>query len=143
MSPPLERLGDEILDYRALDGDAPHHFLGPSPRTAPSPEMTAYARELLSPGMTAAAAVEAIGLALHRDMKFDPDATTVDTPRRAAPIAARACWPSFSCVAGSWADLVASPAACWACSAAAAAASLARLMKLTSRSLAFAGWRDH
>ena len=80
MSPPLERLGDEILDYRALDGDAPHHFLGPSPRTAPSPEMTAYARELLSPGMTAAAAVEAIGLALHRDMKFDPDATTVDTP---------------------------------------------------------------
>ncbi len=80
MSPPFERLRDEILDYRALDGEAPHHFLGPSPRTAPTPEMTAYAREQLRPGMTAAGAVEAIGLALHRDMKFDPDATTVDTP---------------------------------------------------------------
>ena len=42
--------------------------------------MTAYAREQVAPGMTAADAVEAIGLALHRDMSFDPDATTVDTP---------------------------------------------------------------
>ena len=80
MSPPLERLEEEILDYRGLDGDAPHHFLGPSPRTAPAPEMTAYARAQLRPGMTAAGAVEAIGMALHRDMKFDPEATTVDTP---------------------------------------------------------------
>jgi transglutaminase-like putative cysteine protease len=80
MSPPLERLQDEILDYRALDSGAPHHFLGPSPRTAPAPEMTAYGRGQIVPGMTAAAAVEAIGLALHRDMKFDPEATTVDTP---------------------------------------------------------------
>ena len=80
MSPPLGRLEEEILDYRGLDGDAPHHFLGPSPRTAPAPEMTAYARAQLRPGMTAAGAVEAIGMALHRDMKFDPEATTVDTP---------------------------------------------------------------
>jgi transglutaminase-like putative cysteine protease len=79
MSPPLERLGDEILDYRGLDATAPHHFLGPSPRAAPSAEMTAYAREVLAPGLTAVEAVEAIGLALHRDMKFDPEATTVDT----------------------------------------------------------------
>lgn len=80
MSPPLERLAEQILDYRALDGDAPHHFLGPSPRTAPAPETTAYVRDQLLPGMTAVAAVEAIGRALHRDMKFDPEATTVDTP---------------------------------------------------------------
>jgi transglutaminase-like putative cysteine protease len=79
MSPPLERLRDEILDYRGLDATAPHHFLGPSPRAAPSAEMTAYAREVLAPGLTAVEAVEAIGLALHRDMKFDPEATTVDT----------------------------------------------------------------
>lgn len=79
MSPPLERLAEEIADYRSLDGNAPHHFLGASPRTGPAPETTAYARDQLQPGMTAVAAVEAIGLALHRDMKFDPDATTVDT----------------------------------------------------------------
>ncbi len=80
ISPTLDRLGDELDDYRALDADAPHHFLGASPRTAPTPEMTAYARSRLARGMTAADAVRAIGLALHRDMRFDPDATTVDTP---------------------------------------------------------------
>jgi transglutaminase-like putative cysteine protease len=80
ISPALDRLADEIADYRGLDPDAPHHFLGPSPRTAPAPEMTAYARAQLVPGMTTADAVRAVGLALHRDMRFDPDATTVDTP---------------------------------------------------------------
>ena len=80
ISPPLDRLADEIADYRSLDLDAPHHFLGASPRTGPTPEMTAYARDRLAPGMTAADAVRGIGLALHRDMEFDPDATTVDTP---------------------------------------------------------------
>ena len=80
ISPELPGLAEEIADYRGLGSDAPHHFLGPSPRTAPSPEMTAYAREQVAPGMTAADTVEAIGLALHRDMSFDPDATTVDTP---------------------------------------------------------------
>jgi transglutaminase-like putative cysteine protease len=80
ISPDLTRLAEEIRDYRALDADAPHHFLGPSPRTAPTPEMTLYAREQLSRGMTAVEAVRAVGLALHRDMTFDPEATTVDTP---------------------------------------------------------------
>jgi transglutaminase-like putative cysteine protease len=79
ISPTLDRLADEIADYRGLDPDAPHHFLGPSPRTAPTPETTAYARDQLVPGMTATDAVRAIGLAVHRDMRFDPDATTVDT----------------------------------------------------------------
>lgn len=80
ISPALPRLAQEITDYRALDGDAPHHFLGPSPRTAPTPEMTAYARAQTVPGATAFETVQAIGLALNRDMTFDPDATTVDTP---------------------------------------------------------------
>ena len=42
--------------------------------------MTDYARAQLRPGMTAVAAVEALGMALYRDMKFDADATNVDTP---------------------------------------------------------------
>jgi transglutaminase-like putative cysteine protease len=79
ISPELPRLGEEILGHLGLDANAPHHFLGTSPRTAPTPETTAYARDQLSRGITAAAAVEAIGLALHRDMRFDPEATTVDT----------------------------------------------------------------
>jgi transglutaminase-like putative cysteine protease len=80
ISPALERLADEIADYRGLDPEAPHHFVGPSPRTAATPEMTAYAREQLVPGMTAVDAVRTIGLALHRDMRFEPEVTTVDTP---------------------------------------------------------------
>jgi transglutaminase-like putative cysteine protease len=80
ISPPLCRMADEIFDYRSLDADAPHHFLGPSPRTAPAPEMTAYARAQVAPGMTVADAVRSVGLALHRDMAFDAEATTVDTP---------------------------------------------------------------
>jgi transglutaminase-like putative cysteine protease len=80
ISPDLSRLAVEIAGYRGLDADAPHHFLGPSPRTGPTPEMTAFAREQLQQGMTALDAVRVVGLALHRDMKFDPEATTVDTP---------------------------------------------------------------
>jgi transglutaminase-like putative cysteine protease len=80
ISPDLARLADEIDDVRRLDADAPQHFLGASPRTAPTPEMTAYARDQLTRRGTAVEAVRGIGLALHRDMTFDPEATTVDTP---------------------------------------------------------------
>ena len=80
ISPDLAGLAAEIADYRGLDADAPHHFLGASPRVAPRPEMTAYARAAIAPGTPAVDAVRAVGLALHRDMRFDPDATTVDTP---------------------------------------------------------------
>ncbi len=80
ISPGLAGLAAEIADCQSLDADAPHHFLGASPRAAPAPEMTAFARGQLVAGMTAADAVQAIGLALHRDMTFDPEATTVDTP---------------------------------------------------------------
>ncbi len=80
ISPDLRGLAVEIADYRGLDPDAPHHFLGSSPRVATGPETTAYAREQIPTDSTALEAVRAVGLALHRDMNFDPDATTVDTP---------------------------------------------------------------
>ena len=80
ISPDLAGLAAEIADCRSLDADAPHHFLGASPRVALRPETTAYARAAIAPGTPAVDAVRAVGLALHRDMRFDPDATTVDTP---------------------------------------------------------------
>lgn len=79
-SPPLAALGEEIAGYRGLDPGAPHHFLGASPRVGPTPEMTAYAREVAGDARTSFEAVRALGLALHRDMRFDPEATKVDTP---------------------------------------------------------------
>ncbi|WP_102225931.1 transglutaminase family protein [Acidimangrovimonas sediminis] len=79
LSPPMQRLPDEIAAVHSLAPEAPHHFLGPSPRVRLRDEMTEYACDHLAPGMTALAAVEAIGRALHRDMRFDAAATTVDT----------------------------------------------------------------
>jgi len=80
VSPTLGRLSQEIAEYRSLDPESPLHFLGPSPRAAPTPEMTAYEIEKLRPGMTAMDAVDAVGMSLYNDMEFDPEATTVETP---------------------------------------------------------------
>ncbi len=80
LSPDLPRLAEEVAAWRGLEPDAPHHFLGPSPRLAATSDMTAYARACLRPGMTTLDAVRTVGEALHRDMRYDADATTVDTP---------------------------------------------------------------
>lgn len=84
IAPPLEELPRQIDAVCSLAPDAPHHFLGPSPRIVSSRAMSEYARALVSPGMTARDAVREIGLALHRDLIFDAEATSVDTPARDA-----------------------------------------------------------
>ena len=80
ISPDLPRLAQEIAAWRDLGPDAPHHFLPVSPRIGRLPEAAAFARARLKPGMTAFAAVCAIGEAFYEEMTYDPDATTVDTP---------------------------------------------------------------
>jgi transglutaminase-like putative cysteine protease len=80
LSAPLDRLGQELAGVHSLAPGAPHHFSATSPMVGPMIETTKYARALLRPGMTALQAVEAVGHALNRDMSFDPEATTVDTP---------------------------------------------------------------
>lgn len=80
MSPPLSGLLREIAGYRGLDSGAPAHFLGTSPRIVPHAEMADYARAETATAATALECVEAVGLALHNDMTFDSNATTVDTP---------------------------------------------------------------
>ena len=79
MSPPLQLLARDIEAYNALDPSSPHHFMGRSPRVRPTPEMDAYTAPLVNADMPAFAAMQAVAQALHRDMKFDPKATTVDT----------------------------------------------------------------
>lgn len=96
ISPPLSRLRAEIADHRGLDPQAPHHFLGPSPRIAPSADITAWTRDQVSPAMTVAAAVEAVGLAIHREFEFDGTATTVDTPPTEAFAARRGVCQDFA-----------------------------------------------
>jgi transglutaminase-like putative cysteine protease len=58
---------------------APVHFLGPSPRIAPSDAIAAFARKATARATTTLRAVHLLGRALNRAMAFDAAATTVDT----------------------------------------------------------------
>ncbi len=78
-SPPLADLPAEIAGVASLDPQAPHHFLGASPRVAPFPEVAGFAAEVAGGAATVQAAVVALGRALHDAMEFDSEATTVDT----------------------------------------------------------------
>lgn len=80
LSTRVRDLKAEIAGVHAIGPDAPHHFLGRSPRVAPEPEMTAFASARLKATMSALQAVAAIGRALHDEMTFDPEATDVRTP---------------------------------------------------------------
>lgn len=80
ISPTLAKLPGELAGLQSLAPQEPVHFLAPSPRLPHNPAFETYARDKTESGMTAAAAVTAIGDALHADMTFDADATTVDTP---------------------------------------------------------------
>ncbi|MEM8703355.1 MAG: transglutaminase family protein [Pseudomonadota bacterium] len=80
ISPQLPLLKKELSGIQSLGPDEPVHFLTASPRLPLAPAFAVYAQEHTNPEMSAVAAVEAIGKALHEDMDFDADATTVDTP---------------------------------------------------------------
>lgn len=79
ISPPLPRLRAEIAAQRSLGPASPVHFLAASPRIAGSLAMTEWAREALVPGMSACAAVKAVGERIHREFAYDGEATEVDT----------------------------------------------------------------
>jgi transglutaminase-like putative cysteine protease len=80
ISPPLKCLEKELAGIQSLRADEPVHFLTASPRLPLAAAFAVYAQEHVNPDMSAIAAVETIGKALHSDMDFDADATTVDTP---------------------------------------------------------------
>lgn len=80
ISPPLDRVAVDLAAIRSLAGDAPHHFVGASPRIVPAPAIAAWARKVVTPAMTAQEAVCAIGEALHDTMTFLPGATDAHTP---------------------------------------------------------------
>jgi transglutaminase-like putative cysteine protease len=84
ISPLLSDLPGELAEHRGLEPESPLHFLWTSPRTAPTPEMTAFARERLGPDTTVFAGMIAVGRALFEAMEFDSEATTVETLAREA-----------------------------------------------------------
>jgi transglutaminase-like putative cysteine protease len=85
LSAPLSALAAEVAGTRDLGPGAPHHFVGPSPRAGVSAPIADWARAGVSDGDgTALDLVRRLGGELHRLMRFDPGATTVDTPPEVA-----------------------------------------------------------
>lgn len=80
LSPPLAALGADLAAVTALGPDSPHHFVAPSPRIPPVPGIAAFAGDAVRGAATTRAAVQALGQALNGAMRFDPQATEVDTP---------------------------------------------------------------
>lgn len=79
LSPPLAALGRDLASVASIAPDSPQHFLGASPRLPHEPEIAAFARDQVTPDMSAVAAVEHIGRVLHAAFEFDPEATEVTT----------------------------------------------------------------
>lgn len=80
LSVPLAGLRAELAAVTGLGPNSPHHFLPPSPRIPPVPAIAAFAATAVAGAATTRAAVVALGRALHDAMRFDPQATEVDTP---------------------------------------------------------------
>ena len=78
-SPDLAGLTKDVKSVADLGPDSPLHFLGASPRLAQSSEIADFANSAVMPGLSAMDCVLALGQQIHRQIEFDPDATTVDT----------------------------------------------------------------
>lgn len=89
LSSPLDRLPRDLTACRDAGPESPLHFTAPTRRAPLTPEITAFARDVLTPGMSTFEAVQAVGRALHSEMTYSAEATDVDTPPEVA-FAARA-----------------------------------------------------
>lgn len=78
-SPDLEQLALEISRYWSVEATSPQHFLAASPRVPLVPEITAYTAEKTASAETVLAKAMALCLAIHKDFKYDPKATDVET----------------------------------------------------------------
>ncbi|MGL4199225.1 MAG: transglutaminase family protein [Allorhizobium sp.] len=78
-SPLLDGLPQEISETWSLDSESPHHFLGASPRLPRDKTIATYVRDMLKPSMTVRQIAETLCSRIHKDFKYDAEATTVDT----------------------------------------------------------------
>lgn len=80
ISPAIEKLSAEIVDYWTLEPEAPHHFLGESPRIGHSSDIAAWIRAMVKPGMSVREAATTVCARIHEQFGYLPGATKVDTP---------------------------------------------------------------
>jgi len=76
----LASLGKVLESETDLGPRSPLHFLAASPYAKPDADIGKWARAHLQSGSQSGDIVASLGLALHREMRFDAKATTVDTP---------------------------------------------------------------
>ncbi|MBU4529071.1 MAG: transglutaminase family protein [Hoeflea sp.] len=79
-SPDLPELARALDAQTDLGPRSPLHFLAASPYAEPVREIAVWARRHSPPGRPVADIVAGLGLTLHREMRFDAEATTVSTP---------------------------------------------------------------
>jgi transglutaminase-like putative cysteine protease len=79
LSPSLDGLRQEIAGLWSLSSDSPHHFLAASPRVPLDPDITAYAQRSIARTQSIQTAALDLCLSIHRDFKYDKEATRVDT----------------------------------------------------------------
>lgn len=79
-SPDLGGLKQEIREVKDLSYGSPHHFSASSDLAPFDPDVALFAKETLRDGQTVINIVENLGLKIHEEMDFDPEATTVETP---------------------------------------------------------------
>jgi len=84
VSPTIDKLGDEIFDSWMLDPEAPHHFLGESPRLKASKDISLWARSMIKPDMSVREAAALVCRKIHQQFTYVPGATKVDTPAEVA-----------------------------------------------------------
>jgi transglutaminase-like putative cysteine protease len=91
-----DALGDVVARELTLAGTSPHHFVIPSARVPESAMLRDFAQACIPENVTTLRAVHALGEALHEELIFDADATTVDTPAEEAFIARRGVCQDFA-----------------------------------------------
>jgi transglutaminase-like putative cysteine protease len=79
LSPPLRQLPLEIARYWSVEANSPQHFLAASPRVQLVPEITDYVANIVAGASSTLASATAVCMAIHRDFKYDPKATDVET----------------------------------------------------------------
>jgi transglutaminase-like putative cysteine protease len=83
-SPPWETVRDGLSGDKSPQGRANSQFLYPSPRIGPSQEFSReladYTGRSFSPGRPLLQAASDLTARIHQEFKYDPKATTVDTP---------------------------------------------------------------
>lgn len=79
LSPSLPALRDELRSLWSVAPDSPQHFLAASPRVPIDAAITEYALASIKDSPSVRAAAMDLALRIHRDFRYDKEATKVDT----------------------------------------------------------------